>query len=398
MRIALVCPASLPATQFGGILFLCVDLARELSEIGHEIKIFTTDMDFANNPKSFNKKLPRKEKIGKFEIIRSHVWFSIQLFFVNPGIYFQMMKDESEIIHTIGVRSFQSFIAAIISKKKNIPLIISDQGGLTTHPDLKKNGVLKNIMYEIQKPMMNYVIKNAQKIIVANEYEEKIFAELNAREKVIIVKNGINLNDFKLAKNNFKEKYSIEKPFILFVGRFNKVKGIDTLIQSIIHIKNEKIIKEIKVVIMGVDFGFQNEMLKMIKDNNLEDIIQIIKNPPREDVIAAYESCEFLVLPSRWELSPLTPLEGFAFKKPVISTKAHGIPFTISDNENAILVEPNNSKKLSEAILTLIKDEDKKIKLGLSGYKLVQDTCNSKIMAKNTLDVYNSIINKTIKT
>ena len=398
MKIALVCPASLPATQFGGILFLCVDLARELSEIGHEIKIFTTDMDFANNPKSFNKKLPRKEKIGKFEIIRSHVWFSIQLFFVNPGMYFQMMKDESEIIHTIGVRSFQSFIAAIISKKKNIPLIISDQGGLTTHPDLKKNGVLKNIMYEIQKPMMNYVIKNAKKIIVANEYEEKIFAELNASKKTVIVKNGINLMDFKDPKNNFKKKYSIEKPFILFVGRFNKVKGIDTLIQSLIQIKNEKLIKEIKVVIMGVDFGFQNEMLKMIKDNHLEEIIQIIKNPPREDVISAYESSEFLVLPSRWELSPLTPLEGFAFKKAVISTKAHGIPFTISDNENAILVEPNNPKKLSEAILTLVKDEDKKIKLGLSGFKLVQDICNSKNMAKNTLEVYNSLITKTNKT
>ena len=34
MKIALVCPASLPATQFGGILFLCVDMAREAAKIG----------------------------------------------------------------------------------------------------------------------------------------------------------------------------------------------------------------------------------------------------------------------------------------------------------------------------------------------------------------------------
>ena len=52
LKIALVCPASLPATQFGGILFLCVDIARELSKIGNDITIFTTDMDFANNPKT----------------------------------------------------------------------------------------------------------------------------------------------------------------------------------------------------------------------------------------------------------------------------------------------------------------------------------------------------------
>ena len=37
MKIALVCPASLPATQFGGIVFLATDLAREMSKIGHGI-------------------------------------------------------------------------------------------------------------------------------------------------------------------------------------------------------------------------------------------------------------------------------------------------------------------------------------------------------------------------
>ena len=66
MKIALVCPASLPATQFGGIMFLCVDIAKESSKQGHETVIFTTDLDFANNPKTFNKKLPRIEKFDKY--------------------------------------------------------------------------------------------------------------------------------------------------------------------------------------------------------------------------------------------------------------------------------------------------------------------------------------------
>ena len=52
MKIALVCPASLPATQFGGILFLGVDIAKELSNKNHEVTIYTTDLDFANNPKT----------------------------------------------------------------------------------------------------------------------------------------------------------------------------------------------------------------------------------------------------------------------------------------------------------------------------------------------------------
>jgi glycosyltransferase involved in cell wall biosynthesis len=117
----------------------------------------------------------------------------------------------------------------------------------------------------------------------------------------------------------------------------------------------------------------------------------VIKNPPREDVLGAYNECEFLVLPSRWELSPLTPLEGFAFKKPVISTTAHGIPYTITNNENAILVEPENYRELADAILSLLKDKNKQIDFGNSGFKLVRELCNSDLMVSKTLDVYKEI-------
>ena len=92
MKIGITCHASLPATQFGGILFLGVDLARELSNEKHEVTIYTTDLDFADNPNTFNKNLPGEENIHNFKIIRSHVWFSVRLFFVNPGLYFRMMN------------------------------------------------------------------------------------------------------------------------------------------------------------------------------------------------------------------------------------------------------------------------------------------------------------------
>ena len=73
----------------------------------------------AANPKGyFNKKLPKEENIQNFKIKRSHVWFSIKLFFINPGMYFRMVNDQQDIIHTVGIRSFQSFIAALVAKKK----------------------------------------------------------------------------------------------------------------------------------------------------------------------------------------------------------------------------------------------------------------------------------------
>ena len=390
MKIGIISPASLPATQFGGILFLGVDLARELSNEKHQVTIYTTDLDFANNPKTFNKKLPKEENIQNFKIKRSHVWFSIKLFFINPGMYFRMMNDQYDVIHTIGIRSFQSFIAALVAKKKKIPLIVSDQGGLTTHPDLQSKGVWTKILYQIQSPMIKFIINQAKKIIAANEYEKKIFSELTDENKIEVVRNGINLENMK-STVDFKKKYAINHDYFLFLGRFHEVKGLDTLLDAMNLIKNHPLMSTTKLVIMGVDFGFEKKMLKMIKEMNLDNVVKIIKNPPREDVISAYNESEFLVLPSRWELSPLTPLEGFAFKKPTISTKAHGIPYTLHDRKDSILVESGNFKELSDVIVELLNDKIKCERFGMEGYKYVQKECNSGKMAKQILNIYEKV-------
>ena len=392
MKIALICPAFLPASQFGGILFLFYDLARESSNSGHDVTVFTTDLDFANNLHTFNKHLPRIEKIHNFKINRTSIWFSFGLFFVNPKIYSQISKNNPDIIHTIGIRSFQSFIAALISKKKNIPLIISDQGGLSTHPSLKNEPLLKRLLYKLQTPMIRYIANQASKIIVANEYEKEIFSQFVDKSRIGIVRNGINLEILDSKETDFMKKHGIKEPFILFLGRFTKVKGIDVLLHAIKIVKKERVSLKTKFVIMGVDFGFQNEMFDMINKLKIANEVIVIKNPSRDDVITAYKKSKFLVLPSRWELSPLTPLEGFAFKKPVISTNVHGIPYTISNGKNGILVEPDDPLSLSNAILELYDNEEKCREFGISGYNLVQTECNSLRMTEETLEIYKKVI------
>ena len=391
MKIALVCPASLPATQFGGIVFLAVDLAQEISEMGHNVTIYTTDLDFSNGPNKFNKKLPRIERFEKFLINRTHVWFSLKLFFVNTSMSKEIENDKPDIIHTIGLRSFQSIIAWRVSKKLNIPLVVSDQGGLTTHPFLAESGFFLKTLYKIQDFFIRKIINDASVISVANEYEQKIFSSLNKKSRIEIIRNGINLKKL-ISKHNFKEKYQINSNFILFVGRFSKSKGIETLINAFSIVKNELKDSNIHLVIMGVDFGYQAEMEKLIKKLNLSEEIKVIKNPPRDDVISAYGESEFLVLPSQWELSPLVPLESFAFKKPVISTNSHGIPYTVQNNKNGILVEPENSLELSNAIVKLLNDSELREKLGQSGYNFVNEECNCVSMAKNSLKLYEDIL------
>tara|TARA_Y100000996_G_scaffold111653_2_gene82660 strand:+ start:370 stop:1563 length:1194 start_codon:yes stop_codon:yes gene_type:complete len=391
MKVALVCPASLPATQFGGIVFLAVDLAREISEMGHDVTIYTTDLDFDNSSNKFNKELPRIENFEKFTINRTHVWFSLKLFFINSSMSKQIENDKPDVIHTIGLRSYQSIVAWKISKKLNIPLIVSDQGGLTTHPFLRESNPFLRILYKIQNYFIKQIINHATAISAANEYEKEIFESLNKNSKIKIIRNGVNLKTL-VSKQDFRKKYEINSKFILFVGRFSKSKGIENLIHALNIIKNEKDFSDICLVIMGVDFGYQQKMEELIKSSDLSENIIVIKNPPREDVISAYGESEFLILPSQWELSPLVPLESFAFKKPVISTRSHGIPFTVQNNKNGILVEPDNPVELADAIKKLLLDEDLRDRLGISGYNFVHEECNCESMAKNSVELYKEVL------
>jgi glycosyltransferase involved in cell wall biosynthesis len=391
MKVALVCPASLPATQFGGIVFLAVDLAREISEMGHDVTIYTTDLDFDNSSNKFNKELPRIENFEKFTINRTHVWFSLKLFFVNSSMSKQIENDRPDIIHTIGLRSYQSIVAWKTSKKLNIPLIVSDQGGLTTHPFLHESNLFLRILYKIQNYFIKQIINHATAISAANEYEKEIFESLNKNSRIKIIRNGVNLKTL-VSKQNFRKKYEINSKFILFVGRFSRSKGIENLIHALDIIKNEESFSDICLVIMGVDFGYQQKMEELIKNSGLSRNIIVIKNPPREDVISAYGESEFLILPSQWELSPLVPLESFAFKKPVISTKSHGIPFTVQNNKNGILVEPDNPVQLADAIKKLLLDEDLRERLGISGYNFVHEECNCESMAKNSVELYKEVL------
>ncbi len=270
-------------------------------------------------------------------------------------------------------------------------MVVSDQGGLTTHPFLKQSSVFFKIIYKIQNFFIKHIINDSSAISVANEYEKEIFLTFNKNSKIKIVRNGINLKTL-VSQENFKQKYNIDHKFILFVGRFSKSKGIETLLHACSIIKNELKTQNVSLVIMGVDFGYQDEMLKLISNLKLDDNIVVIKNPPRNDVIAAYGQSEFLVLPSHWELSPLVPLESFAFKKPVISTRAHGIPYTVQDKVNGLLVEPDNPNDLSRAMVELLENNDMREKLGLTGYEFVHKECNCVSMAQNSLELYQEVI------
>jgi glycosyltransferase involved in cell wall biosynthesis len=95
---------------------------------------------------------------------------------------------------------------------------------------------------------------------------------------------------------------------------------------------------------------------------------------------------------SKSEGMPLSILESFYYKIPVISTKAGGIPEVLVNKENGLLSEIEDYKQLSENIILLMNDTSLKNELINNAYNLVVNKFDHHTMADKTIKIYNDII------
>ena len=141
---------------------------------------------------------------------------------------------------------------------------------------------------------------------------------------------------------------------------------------------------------MNLKFPTKN----LIKKFNLENLIIIREKLIGDDLIKEYVTSDLFILPSLSEGFPLTVLEAWACKLPVLTTSVGELPYIIKENHNGWLVEPNNVEEISHKLEYILKLDHKKLtKVGENGYKLVKEKYDWNEIIGN---IYNELT-KTIK-
>ena len=174
---------------------------------------------------------------------------------------------------------------------------------------------------------------------------------------------------YNLTENNF---------ILLYVGRFNYLKGIDLLIDAIIPLIN--INKNIKLVLIGRDDGIENQIRKIVpKELSLNIIFIGPKYQEQTQVWYKIASC-FILTPRYFEETSLAALEALSFGTPVIVTKEADIPYL--EKYQAGRVIPNEKKDIQEAILSLYNLwQTKKDKLRNNALNLISQKYKADIIA-----------------
>jgi len=106
-----------------------------------------------------------------------------------------------------------------------------------------------------------------------------------------------------------------------------------------------------------------------------------------------YGISDIVVLPSLKEATSISGLEAMATGKPLVGTKVGGIPMLIDNEQTGILVSPKDPHALSEAIIDLLKNNEKRKTMGINARKKVINEFDwKKTIAPRTIEIYKKII------
>ena len=218
--------------------------------------------------------------------------------YFNKGI-------DTKIIKNIGRRSLLGKYKLKRLLKEIKPDIVHTHGSKTTSIINSIKGHYKHIatVHGIKKDKKVYEKCNLV-IGVSNKAVEGI------QNKTLVISNWWNPHLKKSTKQRGK--------YALAVGRLEKVKGFDLLISSWANINTN-------LVIVGSGKEKDN-LLNLIKKNNLSEKIEIFDEVQREDLISYYEDASVLIVSSRDEGGPRVALESLYLGVPVISTDVGHMP------------------------------------------------------------------------
>ena len=210
-------------------------------------------------------------------------------------------------------------------------------------------------------------------ITTSNTYQKKskILQKFKSRTKTIL--NGVDCKRFNPdvyaedIKIDLKTKDSKIILFVAALTKWHRYKGLDILIDSF------KLIREMDIKLLIVGGGdLKSEYEVHAKDLNVEDKVLFIGEVSDEFLPKYYAVADILVLPSkdRSEGFGLTILEANASGKPAIGSNIGGIPSILTDNDNGILVPPNNPTLLAKAIKKLCNDDKLRERMGARGRQI----------------------------
>ncbi len=139
---------------------------------------------------------------------------------------------------------------------------------------------------------------------------------------------------------------------------------------------------------------FNNMQLRIEKENRKgKHQITYLGKKNQDEIVKWYQKASIFVLTTiDYEALGIVNLEALACETPVIATNVGGVSEAVRDGENGLIIQPNNAKKLADALQYLLDNEDVRRRFGDMGRKWMSNNFSNEIVVERLLAIYKELI------
>jgi glycosyltransferase involved in cell wall biosynthesis len=361
MKVLWTCMRFSPAR--GAVEDDLLRIGKILVKSGYDIDAATSDIQSSSPLKRVPEK---KDIIDGITVKRARAYrvnAEESTMFV-PGIFRAVMATDADIVHSHSFRLLSTYWA---KKRRGKRWVVSPH----YYSEMLERAAAgidgrKGMMRRSEIQSMRKTLPFADAVVAENTLEAehlRSVLELDL-DNVRTIPRAIDFSRFEHTKDPgiFRKKFGVDGRVVLFAGKLEASKGLDTLLEAVPAVVKEFI--DARFVITGKDGGVRTRLEKKAKFLGIEDKVLFTGAVEPDMMLSAYSACDLFVLPPEYEASGMALLEAMACGKACIGTKTGLIPDALIHGKTGLLVEYGNREILAERICQLLLDDHTRNRMG----------------------------------
>lgn len=362
MKIAVLIDTWFPF--IGGGQINAWEISKRLAQDGQNIELITRNC--GKDVEHINLKNLKITKLGKLSKPSDD---KARLIYLLRGFIYLIQNDFDLVVaHAF----LPGLIARMFMVFKGKPAI------MVVHGTSIGTNLTSGFKFNLEKYILTKIRYSAQ-ITVSQDF----LKIKNINKNIVYIPNGVDQIFFKPKKT--KKRF---QNALLFVGRLHPQKNLLNLVKAIKILKRNSSSIKLKIVGEGPQ---KQEISNLIKKYRLQKAVTLEGQKTNVQLINYYQTSTALILPSIYEGQPLTILEAWASKLPIIVSKTGDNTYLVNDEKNGYFIQnQNDPNSIADSIAHALKNTNLK-KMGENGYNLVRNRYTWENVALATKAFYEKI-------